>query len=186
MPRRLTEADRDAWTAYARLVRRLLDAPRPPQPKPETPKSAPLQPARLQPADPTPAPPSRPAPGPIAPFPKSGAHLLHVDAHPTGIDTGTWTRFRTGRLPTLRTLDLHGRTAQAAHTALHHFLRTAHADQVRCVEIITGRGQAGGGVIRRELPHWLNTPDLRPLVLAATHPHPANPGSVRLLLRRMR
>ena len=29
-----------------------------------------------------------------------------------------------------------------------------------------------------------SVPALRPLVLAASHPHPANPGSVRLLLRR--
>jgi DNA-nicking Smr family endonuclease len=39
-------------------------------------------------------------------------------------------------------------------------------------------------VLRRELPLWLNLPALRPLVLAASHPHPANPGSVKLLLRR--
>jgi DNA-nicking Smr family endonuclease len=41
-------------------------------------------------------------------------------------------------------------------------------------------------VIRRELPLWLNLPELRPLVLAAAYPHPANPGAVRLLLRRIR
>jgi DNA-nicking Smr family endonuclease len=58
---------------------------------------------------------------------------------------------------------------------------------VRVVEIITGRGAGeGGGVLRRELPMWLNLPDLRPLVLAASHPHQANTGSVRLLLRRPR
>ena len=39
-------------------------------------------------------------------------------------------------------------------------------------------------MLRRELPLWLNLPDLRPLVLAASHPHAANNGSVRLLLRR--
>jgi DNA-nicking Smr family endonuclease len=53
------------------------------------------------------------------------------------------------------------------------------------VEIITGRGTGEhGGVIRRELPHWLNLPSLRPLVLAASHPHERNTGSTRLLLRR--
>jgi DNA-nicking Smr family endonuclease len=41
-------------------------------------------------------------------------------------------------------------------------------------------------VLRRELPLWLNLPEIRPLVLAASHPHAANPGSVRLLLRRPR
>ena len=50
---------------------------------------------------------------------------------------------------------------------------------------MTGRGSEGG-VLRRELPLWLNLPEIRPLVLAAAHPHAANPGSVRLLLRRAR
>jgi DNA-nicking Smr family endonuclease len=55
------------------------------------------------------------------------------------------------------------------------------------VEVVTGRGSAGGeGVLRRELPLWLNLPDVRPLVLAAAHPNAANIGSVRLLLRRVR
>ena len=43
-----------------------------------------------------------------------------------------------------------------------------------------------GGVIRRELPHWLNLPEIRPLILGAAHPHALNPGSVRLILRRIR
>jgi DNA-nicking Smr family endonuclease len=103
------------------------------------------------------------------------------------VDGATWQRFRTGKLPAARRLDLHGHTAQHAFHALGAFLRRAHADRLRCVEVVTGRGSGeSGGVIRRELPLWLNLPDLRPLVLAAVHPHAANPGSVRLLLRRLR
>jgi hypothetical protein len=41
-------------------------------------------------------------------------------------------------------------------------------------------------VLRRELPLWLNLPEFRGVVLAAAHPHAANPGAVRLLLRRVR
>ena len=112
---------------------------------------------------------------------------LAVGNQPGGLDKSTWNRFRAGKLAPSRTLDLHGRTAQRAFHALHHFLHTAHADHVRCVEVITGRGSGeGGGVLRREFPLWLNLPALRPLVLAASHPHAANPGSVRLLLRRVR
>jgi DNA-nicking Smr family endonuclease len=115
------------------------------------------------------------------------APALSVGAHPCGLDTGTWNRFRSGRLAPSRTLDLHGRTAQRAYHALEAFLHTAQADGVRCVEVITGRGSGEtGGVLRRELPLWLNLPALRPLVLAASHPHAANPGSVRVLLRRSR
>jgi DNA-nicking Smr family endonuclease len=90
---------------------------------------------------------------------------------------------------------LHGMTAQQAFHALRSFLRAAHGDRLRCVEIVTGRGDGEhGGVLRREFALWLNLPDIRPLVLAAVHPHAsnalhsnaANPGSVRLLLRRPR
>jgi DNA-nicking Smr family endonuclease len=112
---------------------------------------------------------------------------MEVGTNPGGLDKSSWNRFRSGKLPVMRTIDLHGRTVQRAYDALHAFLITAHADQVRCVEVITGRGSGeNGGAIRRELPIWLNQPSLRPFVLAATHPHPANPGSVRLLLRRMK
>ena len=106
---------------------------------------------------------------------------------PSGLDKSSWNRLRTGRLTPQRTLDLHGRTAQRAFHALHGFLTTAQADGIRCVEIITGKGSGEtGGVIRREFPLWINLPALRHLVLAASHPHAANTGSVRLLLRRPR
>jgi DNA-nicking Smr family endonuclease len=112
---------------------------------------------------------------------------LTVGDQPGGIDKATWQRFRTGKLAAVRRLDLHGMTAQRAFHALVSFLRSAHADQVRCVEVVTGRGSGEtGGVIRREFPHWLNLPEIRPLILGAAHPHALNPGSVRLFLRRIR
>jgi DNA-nicking Smr family endonuclease len=115
------------------------------------------------------------------------ASPLAVGDQPGGIDKATWHRFQSGKLATARTLDLHGMTAQRAFHALAAFLRTAHADQVRCVEVVTGRGSGEtGGVIRREFPHWLNLPEIRPLILGAAHPHALNPGSVRLILRRIR
>ena len=112
---------------------------------------------------------------------------LAVGDAPGGLDSATWNRFRSGKLSPARTLDLHGRTAEPAFHALHGFLHGAYADGVRCVEVITGRGTGqAGGVLRRELPLWLNLPSLRPIVLAATHPHAANTGAVRVLLRRAR
>ncbi len=110
---------------------------------------------------------------------------VEVGGQPGGVDNRTWARLRTGKLPPARTLDLHGRTAQHAFHALQTFLQKARTDRVRVVEVITGRGSGeGGGVIRRELPLWLNLPPLRPMVLAVVHPHAANVGSVRVLLRR--
>ena len=117
---------------------------------------------------------------------------LVIGLQPPGVDNATWQRFRTGKMAAGRTLDLHGRTAQHSFHALVSLLRRAHAEQLRCVEVITGRGSGEtGGVLRRELPLWLNLAELRPLVLAAAHPHAGfhaagNPGSVRILLRRAR
>ncbi len=82
----------------------------------------------------------------------------------------------------IRRLDLHGFTAARAHHAVTHFIERAHAEQLRCVEIITGKGE----ILAREVPLWLNTPSLRKLILAMAHPHAANTGSVRVLLRRIR
>jgi DNA-nicking Smr family endonuclease len=166
----LTDRDRQEWAAYVRFVAPLPGREAPPEPA----LPAPTEPM-LRPASPS---------VPRAPAPPSS---VLVGAQPGGLDSASWNRFRGGKLQPTRTLDLHGRTAQRAFHALHTFLHAAHADGVRCVEVITGRGSGEtGGVLRRELPMWLNLPALRPLVLAASHPHAANPGAVRVLLKRAR
>lgn len=167
--RALTEADRRAWQTYVQQVAKLPGTAMPPEP-------------------PTAAEPSGPPPGLAPPkLPKPPPTPLEVGTAPGGIDRATWSRFRAGKLAPARTLDLHGRTLQHAHADLNAFMARAAAERLRCVEVITGRGSGErGGAIRREFPLWLNGPALRPLVLAASHPHPANPGSVRLLLRRVR
>lgn len=188
--RGLTQTDEAEWASFARRI-----APLPGKgvatssgdtagSSPEVPFEGTGDASRHQPrtAEPVPLHPARSPP-------------LGVGGQPAGVDTASWQRFRRGQLASARKLDLHGMTAQQAFHALRTFLRTAHADRLRCVEIVTGRGNGEhGGVLRREFGLWLNLPDIRPLVLAAVHPHTssamhsrmANPGSVRLLLRRPR
>jgi DNA-nicking Smr family endonuclease len=113
---------------------------------------------------------------------RSQAKQIEVGAPPPGLDKSSWRKFRSGESRAARVLDLHGMTAARAHHATLQFILTAYAQQLRVVEIITGKGE----VLLRELPHWLNAPQLRPLILALAHPHAANTGSVRILIRRTR
>ncbi|HYF06938.1 MAG TPA: Smr/MutS family protein [Acetobacteraceae bacterium] len=170
-PRGLTEADRALWGAYAATV-----TPLPGRVPLAAPESATPPPVVVS-----------PPPRPAAPAPPRPPSAIAVGTPPPGLDAKRWTALRRGRLRPERTLDLHGSRAQEAHAAVRGFLADAAADGVRCVAIVTGKGSTPeGGVLRRELPHWLNAPELRGLLLAAAHPHRANSGAVHLLLRRRR
>src|ERR1019366_7066758 len=188
--RRLTEVDEAAWESFARRI-----APLPGKAVAARPDVSADTPAAIA----SEAAPGVPRRGPrmpeVARAPSIQPPSLGVGGQPAGVDTASWQRFRRGQLASARKLDLHGMTAQQGFHALRGFLRAAHADRLRCVEIVTGRGDGEhGGVLRREFALWLNLPDIRPLVLAAVHPHTssalhahmANSGSVRLLVRRPR
>jgi DNA-nicking Smr family endonuclease len=132
-----------------------------------------------------PLPPPPPTPAPAAPIIRPAiarAAPPSLNVIPAGLDKSTWNKFSAGKIRATARLDLHGHTAARAHHAVTHFIEHAYADQTRCVEIITGKGE----ILAYELPHWLAAPRLRPLILAIAHPHAANTGSVRILLRRIR
>ena len=176
MAKRLSEAERELWTRFVREVRPFHPAVSDEAPPPVDTLAAPALPSR-------PTPPVRPAastrtPGPVA---------LVIDTRGAGLDDTRWRGLAAGGVTPTRRLDLHGHTVEAAFRALGRFLAQASLDRIRCVEIVTGHGRlTGGGAIRRELPHWLNRPELRTLIVAGRHPDRSNAGAVRLLLRRRR
>ncbi len=87
-------------------------------------------------------------------------------------------------------LDLHGMTRERAHHALTAFLHRAHDRGARCVLVVTGKGMGrdGGGVLRRDVPHWLNQTGLRRMVLGIAHAQPRDggEGALYVLLKRRR
>jgi len=162
----LSKADQQLWAAFSQNLTLLPGKSRLP----------------LEPDPPPPAIAQSPLP---VPQPRHGSDCGHprlAFSNPGGIDSSTWRNFATGKIRAARRLDLHGFTAARAHHAVTHFIERAYTEQVRCVEIITGKGE----ILARELPLWLNLPSLRRLILAMAHPHAANTGSVRVLLRRIR
>jgi DNA-nicking Smr family endonuclease len=83
-------------------------------------------------------------------------------------------------------LDLHGLTQSEAHAALAHFLRAASGRSARLVLVITGKGRRGegeGGVLRRQVPHWLNLPEFRAYVIGFEDAHVAHGGEGALYVR---
>ncbi len=180
-PRRLSDKERAEWLSFTHALG--AKPLRPSEPVSViTPASAPVGPV-------TPGlvsvPASLPAVRPKLRG-KPGFAELTVGGPAAGLDSASWEKLRRGRMRPQRVLDLHGRTVQAAFGAFEHFIGAARADGIRCVEIVTGRGAGEGGALRRELPLWLNLPQMRGCILAATHPHRANVGAVVLLLRRIR
>ncbi len=80
--------------------------------------------------------------------------------------------------------DLHGLTQSEAHAALLHFLRKASARGDRLVLVITGKGRHNeGGVLRRQVPHWLALPEFRSYVVGFEDAHIAHGGEGALYVR---
>jgi len=85
-------------------------------------------------------------------------------------------------------LDLHGMTQSRAHRALLGFLHNAHRDGHTFVLVITGKGKVGGGeaergVLRRQVPQWLSSPELRSLVVGFEEAHIGHGGEGALYVR---
>ncbi len=103
-----------------------------------------------------------------------------------------------GREPIDARIDLHGMTQSEAHHALARFLHAAQRDGARMVLVITGKGArnassgadafAERGVLKRQVPLWLESAALRAIVIgfeSAGHGH-GGPGALYVRLRRGR
>jgi DNA-nicking Smr family endonuclease len=87
-------------------------------------------------------------------------------------------------------IDLHGRTQSQAHSALLGFLQKRQADGAKIVLVITGKGRgdlAGErGVLKRQVPLWLQLPEFRGYVLAVEDAHITHGGEGALYVRLRR
>ncbi len=114
------------------------------------------------------------------------------------IDAGTAKRFKRCEFPIEASLDLHGFHEDEAREAVFEFVQKAYLSGKRCIIIITGKGLSRSedkdnfliskGKLKESVPLWLNSKDLRPLILAYNHP-PAKlggSGALYILLRRQR
>lgn len=174
--RGLSEEERALWESVARQVKPLRKKPR----------AAKLSPAEQAPEMPPAAHPH------AAPRPVASAHVARPrqPATPPLVPLGRRERSRLsrGRDEIDARLDLHGMTQTRAHRALLGFLRRAHGDGLTFVLVITGKGKVGTseserGVLRRQVPQWLNLPEFRALVVGFEEAHIGHGGAGALYVR---
>lgn len=100
-------------------------------------------------------------------------------------------RLSRGRLDIAARLDLHGMTQTRAHRALLAFLQAARDEGATFVLVITGRGRSSAseaerGVLRRQVPLWLELPEFRTLVVGFEQAHLSHGGEGALYVRLRR
>ncbi|MBY8977196.1 Smr/MutS family protein [Rhodobacteraceae bacterium NNCM2] len=114
-----------------------------------------------------------------------------------GLDRRTADKLRRGdRKPEAR-LDLHGMTADRAHSALNGFLARSILQSRRCVLVITGKGgrhqtddapfmRPDQGVLRQAVPRWLRSgPYARQIVgIFEAHPRHGGAGAIYVYLKK--
>jgi DNA-nicking Smr family endonuclease len=96
-------------------------------------------------------------------------------------DRNSARKIRGGRVEIEARVDLHGMRQHEAHAALRRFLLSCQARGLRYVLIITGKGKGlqpanehigegdrERGVLKRNVPRWLEEPDLRAVVVSFT------------------
>jgi DNA-nicking Smr family endonuclease len=110
----------------------------------------------------------------------------HIKNAPLQMDQKKFGKMRRGKLKPEARIDLHGMTLAQAQPALSGFILSSHRRGFRLVLVITGKGKdrdEGGpiptrlGVLKNQVPHWLTSGALRPVVMQVTEAHLTHGGS---------
>jgi DNA-nicking Smr family endonuclease len=116
---------------------------------------------------------------------------------PPQMDAKRFGKLKKGKLIPEGRIDLHGMTVAQAHPALSQFIHKSSVAGKRLVLVITGKGrdqvdagiiQGRKGVLRHQVPTWLKSGPLGPLVLQITQSHirHGGDGAYYVYLRRTR
>ena len=128
---------------------------------------------------------ARPKPVPLTPFkigdavkPAGGFRVIPAARfEPDPIEPKRKRRITRERDPIEARLDLHGMTAFAAETRLKAFVQQAYANDYRAVLVITGKGLAENGILKRHAPEWLADPALSHIVAGISQAHARHGGT---------
>lgn len=202
-PRGLTPDEKDLWSRVARSMTPLQTAG--PRPSADDPSDArPLTSLTKKPK-PAPAPQHHPAALPqfrvgqaasatgLSSLPQMQTPAQRLAGNPVRMDHKTHRRMSQGKLAPQARLDLHGLTLAAAQPELLGFILSCHANGLRLVLVITGKGRGDHGplptrpgALRHQVPQWLHSPPLSAVVqqVTAAHYRHGGEGAYYVYLRR--
>ena len=167
--RALSDDERMLWRAVTSSIAPLKGR------KPALAEAADLAPVAAAPkAKPSKAMPLAPSPQRVAPPPLAT------------LDRRAKQRIARGRTEIDGRLDLHGLTQAEAHAVLARFLYQAQARAAKVVLVITGKGGPAGegrGVLKRQVPFWLESSELRSLVIGFENAGAGHGGDGALYVR---
>ena len=202
-----SRAERDLWqqvmrdaTPLTHTKRAPVDVPDSSDPNSRDPNSCdnakpakPAAPGTDKPAKPSQQPPAKAPPRPQATPPITSKKPADPGVTPgrlTNVDRRTADRLKRGQLEIEARIDLHGMTRAGAQDALTSFVVSAADRGRRCILVITGKGtfSGGPGVLKQEVPKWLNMPPLRERIVAVqdAQPRHGGGGALYVLLKRKR
>ena len=124
---------------------------------------------------------------------KKNTNIQELDPRkiPSGISASQADKFKKGKIRPERTIDLHGFTQFRAHSYINEEILKYYKNNIRSILIITGKkfGKMGAeGVLKREVPKWLNLSPLKEIILMTSWatPRDGGDGALYVLLRRIR
>ena len=136
----------------------------------------------------------KPKPAPLTPFrigeavrAPSGFRMTRAaEIAPDPIEPKRKRRISRERDPIEARLDLHGLNVIAAEARLKAFVQQAFANDYRAVLVITGKGVAETGLLKRMAPEWLADPALSHIVagLSPAHARHGGAGALYVALKR--
>ena len=122
---------------------------------------------------------------------KNNIEDLNPSKIPSGISLNQANNFKRGKLRPEKTYDLHGYTQYRAHSYLSEEVLKCYRKNIRILLIITGKklGASGAeGVLKKEVPRWLNLSPLREIILMTSWatPRDGGDGALYVLLKRFK
>ena len=103
-----------------------------------------------------------------------------------GIDRRSAKKIQQGKMALDAHIDLHGLSQLQARQRLQYFIYRSVETGLRTVLVITGKGKAGRGVLRENVPQWLSEPPLSEVIIAFGPSQPQDGGAGALYVRLKR